>query len=1277
MPVTEGSRVGPYQILGTIGAGGMGMVYRARQADTGEEVALKTVLVSRSSQLSSIRREIHALLQIRHPGVVRFVGEGVHDGRPWYAMELLEGTTLSDVMRPSRPPTSSDESTASASTQSTTGRGSSSTSPTSTGPVTTDTVEQLTAPGRTQSDYISSDSAAVTRSLSRAIDPPTAPEGPVWDRTLELLGLVQELCVPLTFIHARGIVHRDLKPSNILIRSNGTPVLMDFGLASRFAGAAGRESVDLEGEMRGTPAYMAPELLSGSAVIDARADLYSLGCILYEIATGQRLFAGATADECIRSHLHRQPVPPSELAAIPTRLNDLVLGLLAKNPRERIGHADDLAEILAEIRGNPTAGTKAEPRGGYLYRPRMVGRERLSAQLEESVAEAARGQGRCVMIGGESGVGKTSLATAATRFAFDQGFLVVTGACEPFSMPDGNVGGAGPLHPFRPLLQNMADHCIERGESATRRLLGNRALVLAPFEPRLADLPGVDRNAIPGDLPPEGALERLFTVLAESIANLAAERPLLLVLDDLHWADDLSLKFLRQLPAASFGTARLVILGTYRSDEVSPSLRQLLDTRGIETIMVGRLNEAAINSLVADMLALPDAPPGLMEFLVRHSGGNPFFVAEYLRAAVAEGLLYREAGRWQVVTDSRSTGLQGRMALPSSLRDLVSRRLDGLDDDARRLVEAAATLGRDFEIELVQAMTGASDQELFGALSGLLDRSVLAQIDERRFAFAHHQIRDVAYDRIEIDRRKALHRAAATTIESTHRDDADFPLRFVALARHWEGADVMANAVEYLDKAGDYALRTSAYMDTVRLFGKAADLSGRHLSRDSVREAHRQLAIGEAWLGLDDYATSRLHLGRAVSILGFPLPETKGRRILGLLGELARQIIRRLGPARAPAPVSTVYDEAARAYASLQIVWRYTENPGLVLIYTALRCLNLAERGAGPDTAAMAFSQAVVLAATVPLHAAARKYEQLANAALARTTDRNAHSFAPIALSVFHTGIGNWATAAAYAGRSAQIAMDVGFRRRREDALAVCGFVEIARWRPQEALRIYKDLNESARRGSQRGQIWSIGALGVLALRLGDRREAEARLREFEALRPAELDPSDRVRLDAAAGLLAAHLDEPGARKALDRALDALEKVPPLLIESIDPCVRLAEAYVMLMRTAAASGGAELAELDKQLTRTCAYARRLATRFPIVVPDERHWRAEAGWLLGRQSTALKHWQTALAAAEQTGMLYHLWRAHQALADHHPDATEAARHRTKAAEWKERIDVVRS
>ena len=775
----------------------------------------------------------------------------------------------------------------------------------------------------------------------------------------------------------------------------------------------------------------------------------------------------------------------------------------------------------------------------------------------------------------------------------------------------------------------------------------------------------MDRHAVPADLPPEGALERLFTVLAESIANMAAERPLLLVLDDLHWADDLSLRFLGQLPATFFADLRLLLLGTYRSDEVTPSLRQLLDTRGIETMTVGRLNEAAINSLVADMLALPDAPPSLMEFLVRHSNGNPFFVAEYLRAAVAEGLLYRESGRWQAVVDSRSTDLQGRMALPSSLRDLVSRRLDGLDDRARGLVEAAATLGRDFEIELLQAMTGVDDQQLFGAPERFA-RPACARADGRSAI----RVRASSDPRHRVPNGSTWIPASAASLG---RDEPSS--RCIATTRTFRCDSSPGQA---LGRRGRDCQRRRVPGQSRRLRAAHLGVHGHGPALRQGRRFERETPVARTDPRRASTAGDRRSVARPRRLRQQPppprprgldsrLPAAGNERPAdsGAARRTGAQVVRRLGPARAAPPVSTVHDEAARAYANLQIAWRYTENPGLVLIYTALRCLNLAERGAGPATSAMAFSQAVVLSATVPLHAAARRYEQLANAALARTTDGNAHSFAPIALSVYHTGIGNWDTAAAYAGRSAADRP----RRRLPPAPGRCTHgVRVRRDRAVAAAGSLADLHGSQRirprRGSQRGRIWSIGALGVLALRTGDRREAEARLREFEALRPAELDPSDCVRLDAAAGLLAAHLDEPGARKSLDRALDALEKVPPVLIESIDPCVRLAEAYVMLMRKAAAFGGTEMAELDKQFTRTCAYAQRLAKRFPIVVPDERHWRAEADWLLGRQSAALKHWQGGLAAAERMAMVYHRWRAHQSLADHHPDASEAARHRSR-------------
>src|SRR5690606_39229389 len=140
-------------------------------------------------------------------------------------------------------------------------------------------------------------------------------------------GIVRTLCGPLAFVHGEGLVHRDLKPENVVISENGAPVLVDFGLAVRVAGAdPGREVVDIAGRALGTPAYMAPEQIRGE-LVDARADLYALGCMLYECVTGAVPFEGAPG-QVLRMHLEQQPPPPSVYVdGLPPALDALVLRL--------------------------------------------------------------------------------------------------------------------------------------------------------------------------------------------------------------------------------------------------------------------------------------------------------------------------------------------------------------------------------------------------------------------------------------------------------------------------------------------------------------------------------------------------------------------------------------------------------------------------------------------------------------------------------------------------------------------------------------------------------------------------------------------------------------------------------------------------------------------------------------------------------------------------------------------------------------------------------------
>jgi serine/threonine protein kinase/predicted ATPase len=828
--------IGPYRILEALGHGGMGVVYRGRHHRTGEVVAVKTVRAPNESLLRSLRREIHALARIRHPGIVQIVDEGTQDGLPWYAMELLEGRPLSLHVAGRRAAMA----------------GSLQASVASSGTAATQDPEVLSPGWWTQSRLSSerdpreeagdsvrsgqgSTPAAVRAGSGSVLD-----SGP-W---IEGLTLVRRLCAPLAFLHGEGIVHRDLKPENILIRPDGMPVIVDFGLLARFGGAASRESLEIAGAAVGTVAYMAPEQIRGE-LVDARADLYALGCILYELITGRPPFVGATAEELYAAHLEGEVVPPSALVAeAPSRLDALVLRLLAKRPRERLGHADDVAAALAGLGaedGLSAAGPK--PRA-YLYRPGLAGRTEPIQELQRQLARLAAGTGGLVLVGGESGAGKTRLAMEAAREARLRRIRVLTAESLPLGgSPDPEKGGGSePLRALRQLLQAIADRCREHGLAETERLLGRRGRLLALYEPSLAGLPGQEAHPEPAELPADAARVRLFTYVAETLAALAEDAPLLLLLDDLHWADELTLGFLEFVQRTGrFQRMRVLFLGAYRSEEVGEALQKLLEAPGAERIALGRLDQVAVGSMVGDMLALSPPPALFGGFLARHSEGNPFFVAEYLRTAIEEKLLYRnEAGQWHVAVegkDEAAEALYETLPLPRSLRELVGKRLEGLSSRARGLAETGAVLGRDFDEVSLAGVLGMEGVKLMEAVQELLDRQVLEELPEGRLRFVHDQLREVAYEKIETRRRQDLHRAAAEALEA--QPGVDRVETRAALGHHWERAGERAKAAGWYLAAARQA-RERFLLGEASRFYRACLALGAGPSEASV-EAHNEL----------------------------------------------------------------------------------------------------------------------------------------------------------------------------------------------------------------------------------------------------------------------------------------------------------------------------------------------------------------------------------------------------------------------------------------------------
>jgi predicted ATPase len=639
----------------------------------------------------------------------------------------------------------------------------------------------------------------------------------------EILALLRRLSGALAYLHGEGVLHRDLKPDNVLVRPDGRPVLVDFGVMSRFAGSLSRETLEVQAGAAGTLLYMAPEQIRGD-LLDARADLYALGCMLYELVAGRPPFQG-TAWVVRRAQLHEEPEPLSRLVpGLPEALDSLVLRLLHKEPQERLGYATDVAAELASLGVRGGWGETGPAPRPYLYRPRLAGREEAWQMLERHLDRLEHGDGGLLLVGGESGVGKTRLLLELSLAARQRKVRVLSGECAPPADAEAERGGAPALEALRRPLQALADRCRARGPEETGRLLGPRGRLLALYEPAMADLPGLESFAEPGELPPEAARLRLFGWLSETLAVLTQDGPVLLLLDDLHWADELTLGWLEFLARAEAGAAErasaMLVVGTYRAEEAGEALRRLADQPRMGHLSLGRLSERAVGVMAGDMLALELPPEPFAHFLERRSEGNPFFVAEVLRSAVAEGLLWRdELGRWQVAEPGEQQATEAiyeALRLPRSLRELVDRRLAGLPREASKLAEAAAVLGREVDLDLVMRMSGLDEEGLLEALGELQRRHVLEEAAEGRLRFVHDQIREVAYGRLGRARRKRLHAAAAQGIEA--RSGREPVEQMAALGHHWERAGGIERARECYLAAARSARDRYAHGEAERLY---------------------------------------------------------------------------------------------------------------------------------------------------------------------------------------------------------------------------------------------------------------------------------------------------------------------------------------------------------------------------------------------------------------------------------------------------------------------------
>ncbi|HYI01856.1 serine/threonine-protein kinase PknK, partial [Hyalangium sp.] len=583
------------------------------------------------------------------------------------------------------------------------------------------------------------------------------------------LALGISLASTLAELHRRGIIHKDLKPANILLTPSGEARLIDFGNAS----LQRVEHVDaLHAHLaEGTLAYMSPEQTGRmNRSVDYRTDLYSLGITLYELLTGSRPFHGRDALEWFHAHMAQAPVPPIQrVPGLPPVLSAIVLKLLAKVAEERYQSAEGLRADLERCQENLRQGLHEDFVPGLQdYSPRfqlpqrLYGRDTHAAALRQALARVARdGRPELVLVRGYSGIGKSAVVHELHKPVVRQRGLFLSGKFDQFQ----------PDIPYSPLAQAIrgltqqqlsgTDAELGRWREHLLKVWEAEGQVLVDVVPQLELVAG-KQPPVP-ELPAAEALHRFNRVFRRFLGAFAtSEHPLVLFLDDLQWADLASLQLLQHLLTHP-ETPPVLLIGTYRDTEVSPSHPL--------TLLLGELRKAGarmtdlqleplsledIQRLVAD--TLPGAGAEILEPLsvlaLQKTGGNPFFLLQFLLTLNQDGLLVRTPeGTWR--WDAEGVRAKG---YSDNVVDFMVSKLRQLPAPTQHLLQLAACVGNAFPLRILLPLSGLED--VSSAEQGLepaLQEGLVASTGPEKYRFLHDRIQQAAQSLIPEEERKAVH----------------------------------------------------------------------------------------------------------------------------------------------------------------------------------------------------------------------------------------------------------------------------------------------------------------------------------------------------------------------------------------------------------------------------------------------------------------------------------------------------------------------------------------
>ena len=786
---------GHYEILGVVGAGGMGTVYRARDVQDDAMVALKVLNIVGDEAQRRFLREFNFLSRIRHPRIVRSHRWGVYNRKPYFAMDFISGRTLCDLI------------------------------------TDLEDLERL--------------------------------------RTSLFLPLVRQIGDGLQYIHQLGFVHQDLKPSNIMISEvdgNIEITILDLGLA-RFQ--ASRENRLMpSGTTSGTVEYMSPEQIRGRSV-DQRSDIYSLGVILYEILTGKPPFAGGNPSSVIVGHLKELPKPPcSHISGIASSIQSAVMKLLEKEPTKRYNTVGRMLQDLPngsfessdlEIKGAPVPVGPAA-----FFEPQFQGRKRELKFLREILRESGEGNRRMVLLSGEAGMGKSQVLEEFQADARVHGMRILTGRCYESGAPA-----------FGPLLETLHDLAEQPGiqdsdlEESVKQVLAQ-----------------IERSANGNQIDPYPTME----FLSEFLGDLSQQTPTLFCIEDLQWADDLSLRFLEfmrrdpnQTPLVFGLTSR-----TDREHKLPTRIEAIFQDEDADCVVHLPLEPLALDEttkVAASILGELTVPDAEARKIHAETGGNPLYVVELIRASIMDGIVSMDLeGRW-------TWPLASEWPMPTGVNEAIETRLKQLRSDQRQVLQYASIFRGAFSFDLISEIWRGNKLQLLENLEGLVRIGVFEALNDRdgQYQFSHGLIQRAVYEGVSEGIRPLLHLEAGRALEP--RYEAGGVNALDDLSYHFSRSNDLERMARYVTASGRLALRMHDFsyaleqLEAVLEKGVFSSDERGGVSEGSVPHLDFLCSYAEALLGCDRYEDAGRQLNKVMERVSAETPSNRSNalRMLGIV----------------------------------------------------------------------------------------------------------------------------------------------------------------------------------------------------------------------------------------------------------------------------------------------------------------------------------------------------------------------------------------------------------